>query len=76
MVLYRKIGNRCKLEPKWIGPYIVIKVSYVGSCKIKNPTSNEVILAHWNNPKPIYSDDDFKIEKDFAEQAQEDLTKV
>lgn len=35
IVLYRNILRKGKLEPRLIGPYIIVKVSKVGSCKIK-----------------------------------------
>lgn len=54
IVLYRNILRKNK-EPKWIGPFIVIKVSKVGSCKIKNVKNDKIILAQWNNLKPVYS---------------------
>lgn len=76
VVLYKNILRKGKLEQKWIGPYIVIKVSKTGSCKIKDIKSDKIILAHWNNLKPIYSEKDFKIEKEQLKENQEDLMRL
>ena len=65
-----------KFETKWGGLYIVIKVDSVGSCKIKNTTNDEIIKSHWNNLKPIYSNEDFNFEENFTRQVQEGLKEV
>jgi hypothetical protein len=72
-VLYRNIQRKGKLEPRLIGPFVVIKVSKVGCCKIKDLKNEKIVLVHWNNLKPVYSNEEHEIDKALAVNDQEDL---
>ena len=76
VVLYRNILRKGKLEPRWKGPYIVIKVNKVGSCKIKNIENDEILCAHSNYLKRLYTNKEFELEKKYVEEIQEDLNKL
>lgn len=39
-------NRKGKLEPKWVGPYVVNKLKSVESCKINNIKTKKVILSH------------------------------
>ena len=60
VVLYKNLHKANKFDEKWIGPYIVVNVSKSGSFKLKNMKNNDIVVSHWSNIKPMYSDKEYK----------------
>lgn len=54
------MNRKSKFEEKWIGPFVVIKTSDCGSYRMKNIKTQEEVVAHWSNIKPVYMDKEYK----------------
>ncbi|MGL5708462.1 MAG: hypothetical protein ACRDDF_09410, partial [Aeromonas sp.] len=59
-VLYKNRNRSSKFDAKWIGPFVVIAAGKTGSFKLKELNGEKVIVAHWNDVKPLYSNDQFE----------------
>jgi hypothetical protein len=76
VVLYRNRKRKSKFDQKWIGPYVVVAISKVGSVKMKNLKNEQIVVSHLNDIKIMYEDVEFKKEICVVKELQEDLKKI
>jgi hypothetical protein len=67
VVYYKNLSRKTKFDEKWIRPYVVVKVLKCGSYEIKEIKTGKCVVSHWSNIKPVYSDDEFKMDVNCVE---------